>query len=118
MGIVVDKYLDRVPTDEYKCFDFVREVWRDAFGVDVGDQLKALAAALTERKLVGSDLRTCEKLKAAVDPCFVVMQRKRTVPHIGIMCEGEVLSLTGNGATYDKLKNVARRYGKVSYYLP
>lgn len=116
--IDVDKFLDRLPSGDYKCWDFVREVWRESFGVDVGDKLASLVGALKDRKIVLSELRGCTRIDKPVDPCFVVMHRKRTEPHIGIWTGGEVLNLTGNGVVYDKLKFVSRTYGKVSFYLP
>jgi hypothetical protein len=115
--IAVDTFLDRVPRADYKCFDFVREVWRESFGVDLGDQLKGLSAALDDRRIKASEVKGFTKLENPVDPCFVIFQRHRTTPHIGIWHKGRVLHLQGGAsAQFSRLKDIARRYTKVSYY--
>jgi hypothetical protein len=116
--IQVDRFLDRVPGPQYKCFDFVREVWRESFGVDLGDQLKGLAAALDSRKVRPGEVKRFIKLAQPVNPCFVIFQRPRNIPHIGIWYEGRVLHLQGGqSAQYVPLKDVKRLlYTKVSFY--
>lgn len=112
--IRVDDFLNRVPGPNYECFDFAREVWLESFGEDVGDQLAVLVSEI--KKLVPSEYRRIQKLNGPVDPCFVVMQRHRTVPHIGIFHQGQVLHLFGTGAMFDSFRNATRRYRKVTYY--
>lgn len=114
--IRVDDFLDRVPSHDYKCFDFVREVWWLSFSEDIGDQLTGLTRALHERKILPSEMRLVKKLHSRVDPCVVVMQRGRTEPHIGIWYGGRVLHLAPTGAQYVPLNVAARRYPKVSFY--
>lgn len=116
--IKVDSFLDRVSKRGYRCFDFVREVWLDSFGVDVGNQLESLNGALSGRKLTPGDLHKVTKIDAPIDPCFVVFQRKRTTPHIGIWYRGNILHLASSGAEYTRVHFIARRYQKVSYYIP
>jgi hypothetical protein len=113
----VDAFLDRVPGPNYKCFDFAREVWRESFGIDVGDQLKTLSGALSDRRVVPSEMKGFAKLSEPVDPCFVVFQRARTTPHIGVWHAGRVLHLQGGAsAQFSRLEDIARRYTKVSFY--
>lgn len=115
--IRVDAFLNRVPRVGYKCFDFVREVWFESFGVDVGDKLVSLEGTLRDRRLLPGEMRKVTRLDKPVDPCFVVFQRKRTTPHIGILYMGRVLHLSATGAEYTLLRFVARPYTRVSYYL-
>lgn len=112
--IATDPFLDRVPTKTYKCMDFAREVWLAWFGRDVGDDLSLLLS--DDRKLVLSELRGVEKLDRPISPCFVVMQRKFTVPHIGIWLDGQIFHLSAAGAVLDKPKFATRTFTKVSYY--
>lgn len=115
--INVDSFLDRVPGPQYKCFDFVREVWAESFAVDLGDQLQGLAAALDDRHVVLSELRGFRKLLVPSDPCFVIFQRRRSTPHIGIWYQGNVLHLQGGqSAQYSRLKDVALRYTRTTFY--
>lgn len=116
--IRVDDFLDRVPSAQYKCFDFAREVWLASFGEDMGDKLKGFLGAASSRRFVLSDIRKCVRLDAPVDPCFVLMRGgKNVIPHVGIWYQGRVLHLSGTGAQYMPLKMVAWRYPRVDYFL-
>jgi hypothetical protein len=116
--IRVDAFLDRERTSEYKCFDFVREVWLDTFGEDVGEKLRKFMGAVADRKFVLSDIKHCRKLAAPVDPCFVLFQRDlRLPPHVGIWCQGRVLHLGPSGAQFQPIDVVARRHPRVTYFL-
>lgn len=114
--IVVDEFLTHTPGPQYNCFDFVRNVRKADTGVDIGDRLQLLRGTFSTRKATVSGLRGWPRLAAPVDGCFVVMQRPRTVPHIGVWVRGKVLHLGATGAQHDKLQNVTRRYKKVVYF--
>jgi hypothetical protein len=117
--IRVDHFLDRVPGPQYKCWDFVRECWLASFGVDLGDKLKGLSAALDSRRVRASEVKGFTKLAKPVSPCFVIFQRPRNVPHIGIWYEGRVLHLQGGqSAQYVPLRDIKRLiYTKVTFYV-
>lgn len=117
-GIRVDDFLDRERGPQYKCFDFVREVWLESFGEDVGQKLTAFLGEVSTRKFKLSDIKKCRLLKAPVDPCFILLQRdNRLPPHVGIWHCGSVLHLAATGAEFQPLDVVARRYLRVSYFL-
>jgi hypothetical protein len=117
--IYVDRFLDRVRSKDYRCFDFVREVWLESFGEDIGTKLHAFAnSKVADRRIKPSEVRKCHTLAAPVDPCFVLMQRdNRLEPHIGIWYKGNVLHLAGTGAQYLPLEAVAFRYTRITYFL-
>lgn len=117
-GIEVDAFLDRVYAVDYKCFDFVREVWLASYGEDVGDKLKGFLAAVSERRVKLSEAKSVKILDKPESPCFVLLQRKgaKTPPHIGIWYDGEVLHLGPSGAQYFPLPVVARQYQKVTFF--
>lgn len=115
--IHVDSFLNRVPNRHYKCFDFAREVWATSFGIDPGKQLDELQAMLADGKLTASRMHAIVKLAKPIDPCFVVFQRKRTTPHIGILYHGRLLHLAATGAEYTRIHFIAARYARMSYYL-
>lgn len=54
-------------------------------------------------------MRGIKRLKSPVSPCFVLMQRSQTIPHIGVYWKGRVLHLNDKGAQYQPL-NIARGY--------
>jgi hypothetical protein len=107
--IQVDKFLDRVPLTQYNCFDFVREVWLDWFGEDVALKLNKLVGDFSQRKATISGVKAFTRLKQPKNPCFVVMQRLRCTPHVGIYLDGNLFHLGDRGAEFRPL-NVARGY--------
>jgi hypothetical protein len=116
--IRVDDFLDRVRGPQYRCFDFVREVWMLSFGEDLGTKLKNFLGSVSHRRFTKDDLKQCKALDEPVDPCFVLMQRGgKMPPHVGIWYMGNVLHLGAGGAEYQPLSVVARRYPRVSYFL-
>lgn len=118
MSINVDSFLDRERGPQYRCFDFVREVWLASFGEDVALKLTAFLGAVSTRKFKLSDIKHCVRLDKPVDPCFVLLQSDlRVLPHVGIWYQGKVLHLAYTGAEYMPLEMVARHYRRVSYFL-
>jgi hypothetical protein len=114
----VDDFLDRVRTPEYKCFDFVREVWLATYGEDIGIKLQAFLGSTVNRRFTLSDVKRCKRLYIPVDPCFVLLQSDmRLEPHVGIWHKGSVLHLAAVGVEFLPLEMVARRYQRVSYFL-
>lgn len=113
--IDVDSFLDRMPTNNYNCFDFVAEVCA-SMGRDIKEEFPWLGTAFKDRHALVSNLRSFKRIDIPVDGCFVVFQQKRWVPHIGIYYRGEVLHLAHTGAALAKLKSVSRRYLKVGFY--
>jgi hypothetical protein len=116
--MTIDPFLNRVPTKNYNCLDFVREVWLALFGTDVKERLDNLCAGVhaADGRIRLSGVRGFEQLKTPVSPCFVVMQRNKVTPHIGIYLNGRLLHLRDNGVEYRPL-NVARRYFKqIGFY--
>ena len=116
--IKVDDFLDRVRGPNYRCFDFVREVWLCSFGEDIAVRLKGFLGAMSQRKFLLSDIKQCKRLKAAVDPCFILFQSDNSlVPHVGIWYRGKVLHLAAGAAEYQPFDVVAKRFTRVSYFL-
>jgi hypothetical protein len=97
----IDKYLDRMPTKNYRCFDFVNEVWRDLTGKDAIQQF-------LNRKFV--------RLAGPVSPCVVAMQKRDTTPHVGIFIDGRILHLRDYGVEYQPLVVARSFYTRIKYY--
>ena len=116
--INVDEYLNRVYTPTYKCFDFVREVWLDSFGIDIGDMLKSFLGVVSDRRIKLKEAKQMVILDKPQSPCFVLLQRRgiKTPPHIGIWYNNAVLHLASTGAQYFPLADVARQYHKVTFF--
>jgi hypothetical protein len=114
----IDKYLDRVPKKDYSCLDFVREVWLGLFGEDVSDRLDLLCAGIRGDKgiLKFKALKGFIKLSKPESPCFVLMQRTRIEPHVGIYYNKRLLHLIDNGVEYEPLEVARRYFSKIGFY--
>lgn len=117
MILNIDKYLDRQFNDRsYNCFDFVREVWRDTTGKDLGHQTPAVHSVDTYTIQALSVADTLKKHESPQDPSIVLMLRKRLEPHIGIYYRGRVLHLNRQGAHYADFGHVTAPYITVQFY--
>jgi hypothetical protein len=120
IGVItsIDPYLDRMPRNDYNCLDFVREVWLGLFNDDVKRRLDALCAGVhsSDGVIKLSGVKGFEKLDAPISPCFVVMQRSRLQPHIGIFYNNRILHLRDNGVEYQPLQVARRYFTKIGYY--
>lgn len=83
----------------YNCFHFVRDVWLDLTGVDLGDLSPteatpgSMQGAFTagEEALLGAN--KVARIPRPVDPCIVLMLRPRVLNHVGIFTQRRVLHL-------------------------
>lgn len=113
---LVDEFLDRVPGPDYNCLDFTREVWLAWTGEDITAKLTGLVGAFKTREVTTDGVRGFDRLLEPVSPCFVVMQRLRLVPHVGIFLEGRILHMPDRGAEYQPLIVAQAHYHKIRYY--
>lgn len=112
----VDKYLDRVRHKGYNCWDFTCEVWLELTGEDIRERLPKLVGDFRTRRVTIGGIRGVERLDKPIDPCIVVMQRLRMVPHVGVYLRGRLLHLPNSGAEFRPLDVAKRCYQKVTYY--
>lgn len=111
----IDAFLDRVPSADYNCIDFVQEVWLYLTGENVKEKLTGLIGDFSSRKVTISGVRAFKRLPEPIEPCFIVMQRPKTVPHCGICLERRILHLTESGVQFQPL-NVAKGPFKIIRY--
>jgi hypothetical protein len=115
--MILDKYLSkRFNYRTYNCYDFVREVWLELTGTDLGAQTPTESGiqVYTEKALQVAN--TLVSLPSPEDPCIVLLQRARIEPHIGVYTGGKVLHLTKSGAYYMALSQITPGYPTVSFY--
>jgi len=119
--VSADAYLGRqFDLKRFNCWHLVREVWRDATGVDLGDltphetdrgSLDAAAAGAAGGPLF-------ERLARPQQPCVVLMRRRREMPHVGVLMRWRVLHLTPQGARNTWLSDLALEWDSLEYYMP
>jgi hypothetical protein len=67
-------------------------------------------------RVILSAVRRFQKLEHPESPCFVVMQRSKTQPHIGIFYRGRVLHMKETGVEYQPIPVVRRYFTKIGFY--
>src|ERR1700760_804434 len=96
----INPFLDRVPSSNYNCLDYTKEVWSYLFGEQAAEGLERLCEAAHEGGIHPSGFRTFERLQQPISPCFAVFQRRRQSPHVGIFLDGRILHLREGGAEF------------------
>lgn len=112
----IDRFLDRMPGPKYNCLDFTREVWLSMTGQDITVKLTGLVGAFADRKANLSGVKGFKRLQEPQSPCFIVMQRFKFVPHLGIWLDGRILHLTNRGVQYQPLVVARSYYQTIRYY--
>jgi hypothetical protein len=115
----IDPLLSRTPMAAYNCLGFVAEAWEHLVGgLDVMERLHALNAGIHAENghVVLSTVRGFRKLAKPESPCFVVMQRNKTQPHIGVFYNGRILHMKENGVEYRPLQVAQRYFTKIGFY--
>lgn len=109
-----DKYLDRVYNSKsYTCYHFASEVWLDLTQIDLSEELHKLFSI---GHLTRNHVKKFEILAKPISPCLVIMQRGRTVPHIGIYWRGSILHIHGQGVEFQNVSTATRGFNHVRYF--
>ncbi len=93
MPFDTDRYLDRTYRRDYRCLDFVAEVWLALRGECVREAVQGLIDVRVSMKNSARALRPFREIPEPKNPCLVSMQRSGCTPHIGVFIEGSVLHL-------------------------
>lgn len=113
----IDQFLDRVPSKNYNCLNFVQEVWMYLCGEDMKGKLAKLATNISGGGLLSSSaVKGFIRLNEPVNPCFVVMQRFRLTPHVGIYLNGRILHLRAHGVEFQPLVVAKGYFTIIRYY--
>lgn len=117
MTFSLDPFLKRRHRPDYKCLHWVRDVWLEMTGEDIGPRFEALLSAHSgATPMKPSDLKAFERLPAPVSPCLVLMRRPRTEPHIGIYLDGRIAHMTERGAYFQVPAVATLPYRDVTFY--
>lgn len=117
MMVCADPYLSRrFDARTYTCWHFVREVWRDLTGLDLGlPAYSARVETLAEQRTSGA---TFVRLLRAESPCLALALRPRVTPHVGVVLRRNVLHLTERGARYEPVEAFSEGFAEVAFYRP
>lgn len=112
-----DKYMHlQFDPDYFDCLHLTRMVWKDATGEDLGERLDGLMGARGKRRLRAAHPRAFRRLEAPVSPCLVLMQRPRSLPHVGVYLRGKVLHIQETGVEFVPVDIASRGFKTVKFY--
>lgn len=106
----------RYDRDRYNCAHFVCDVWEHEAGVRIDEALDCFLKPVKERRARQSLRAAFEKLERPESPCIVLMQRKKSTPHVGVFLRGRVLHIHELGVEFQPLDVVSRAFDKVGFY--
>jgi hypothetical protein len=102
--INVEKYLGPREFNliDNNCYDFLREVWKDYTGVDLGDcqprpRTFAQMRRQFDRHAAVALSGLISEIPHPVEPCIVYVERKYRLPHCGILIDGKLLHMDKTG---------------------
>lgn len=117
----IDAFLDRAyDRTSYTCLHFAAEVWQHETGEDVQDRLAAVLASLDGQEerapFVSGHVRAFRRLATPRSPCFALMQRPGSEPHVGVYLRGRILHITPKGVEFFPPSLASRGFTSVRYY--
>lgn len=106
----------------YNCWDFTREVWKDAGGVDIGSRQPrewtsaGFREAFAEQEHDVSG-RIVQRLDQPENPCLVMLTRPGVLSHVGVYVRGKLFHLHPfKGVVLEPLEIVAMGFDEVRFY--
>ncbi len=101
--IEVGKYLGReFHWRNYNCWDFIRDVWLDHCGVDLGRRTPdSITTQDFLKAFSGQEFdvhnRIVHQIAQPEEPCLVYMSRPNSLSHVGVWVQGRLLHLRPRG---------------------
>ena len=113
----LDQFYNRTYNRQtYNCAHFVAEVWLYLTGSDISIILRGFLLPPKDRYVRANLRRQFKRLTKPVSPCIVLMQRPKTVPHVGLFYKGRVFQLHERGVEFQPLDVASRGFKKVGFY--
>lgn len=106
----------RYDRQSYNCAHFVAEVWQCLTEQDITQELGGFLRPPTQRNAKMGLRRVFIKLAAPVSPCIALMQRHRTVPHVGVYLDGGILHIHEHGVEFMSPNVASRGFASVKYF--
>lgn len=102
---------------QYNCWHFLRDVWLDVTGRDLGDRVPASVNGYRQRFEHGAAFEH-ERIDDPVSPCIAYFPKARkATPHIGMYWRGKIIHLDRAGVMNERPEAMCARMGPVEYYL-
>lgn len=116
--ISVDKYLSKKhDMKQYNCWDFIREVWLELTGEDIGHRTPPSGSRKEMIQRFKEEEIQFERLETVQDPCIVLFLREKILPHVGVYIRGRVLHLPEKSfGRYDPLSIASMSFKETRFY--
>lgn len=121
--IEIDRYLGReFHWKRYNCWDFVRDVWKDYCGVDLGHRTPDVVTQQTLKESFSIqefdvDGKIVKRIAEPEDPCLVMLVRPRILSHVGVYVRGRLLHLQPRGnVIHQDLAQAAQGFTEIRFY--
>ena len=108
-----DKFYDKVYSPNYRCNNFVAEVWKECFKQNIDSALLGSNPRCSGNVL---DAHTRRMILEPSGPCLAVFSNPGQESHVGILIDGKVLHLTEFGVCWIELECVSRWYKRLRFY--
>lgn len=119
----VSKYLGReFHWKRYNCWDFVRDVWLDTTGVDIGSRRpEEWTQAAMKRAFVEQENEVLGKLVQRIehpaDPCLVMLLRPSILNHCGVLVSNRLLHMhPTRGVCHEDIHAATIGFNELRFY--
>lgn len=113
----LDAFLSRRYNKEtYNCAHFVRDVWQELTGMDLGAEFEGFLRPPKDRYTDPAIRRAFKRLNKPSSPCVVLMQRRGCVPHVGVFVRGKIIHLHEQGVEFLPVEVATRGFKKLGFY--
>lgn len=94
-AVDTDEFLTRTYSEgTYNCMHFAAELWLALTGVDIQDRLNEVLHGPLAGRVIGRRTHDVFRpLDEPQEPCLVLMQHTRRVPHVGVYLRERVMHL-------------------------
>lgn len=117
------KYLDRqFHWKNYNCWDFIREIWLDHCGVDLGQRTPEDTTIVAHRDAFYKQWdevhnKIVHELPGPADPCLVLMLRPKVLSHVGVHTKGNIIHLHPRmGVLVQDVRSATQGFPEIKWY--
>jgi hypothetical protein len=114
-----DLLLKRFNLRTYNCWDLAREVWLRLTGQDLGSPtLVHYTVDEFGEQVDAWEGARFREIAHPTEPCIVLMQRPRHMPHVGVWHQRRVMHIRRAGVQYVPIEVASLGFTSVRYYVP
>ncbi len=118
MTFSTDKYFGKeFHIENYNCWDFIRDVWLELKGEDIGKRTPTPATRYEMKIKFSKEENHFQNISELQSPCIVLFKRDKATPHVGVFYNGKVLHLKETGVKYEDINLAGFGFTEIKYYI-